>query len=88
MWNNCHVRMLRGPSSSWALRCSRAVPSFTVPRCPPQRLEAYCGSLIEEFEEEVYAGIMKGGFDTQGEPGGRSRGRGRGRGRGHAWAGH
>lgn len=31
-----------------------------------KRLEAYCGSLIEEFEEEVYAGIMKGGFDTQG----------------------
>ncbi|KAG2485716.1 hypothetical protein HYH03_015600 [Edaphochlamys debaryana] len=31
-----------------------------------KRLEAYCGTLVEEFEEELYEGIMKGGFDTQG----------------------
>ncbi|GIM13745.1 hypothetical protein Vretimale_16808, partial [Volvox reticuliferus] len=31
-----------------------------------KRLEAYCGTLIEEFEEEIYEGIMKGGFDSHG----------------------
>lgn len=35
-----------------------------------KQLEAYCGSLLEEYEDEVYAGLMKGGFDTLGERGG------------------
>ncbi|PNH09717.1 hypothetical protein TSOC_003632 [Tetrabaena socialis] len=30
-----------------------------------KRLEAFCGTLIEEYEEEIYEGIMKGGFDSQ-----------------------
>ncbi|GFR45919.1 hypothetical protein Agub_g7377, partial [Astrephomene gubernaculifera] len=31
-----------------------------------KRLESYCGSLLEEYEEEVYEGVMKGGFDSLG----------------------
>ncbi|KAG2451700.1 hypothetical protein HYH02_003480 [Chlamydomonas schloesseri] len=31
-----------------------------------KRLEAYCGTLVEEYEEDIYEGIMKGGFDSEG----------------------
>ncbi|EFJ48034.1 hypothetical protein VOLCADRAFT_91191 [Volvox carteri f. nagariensis] len=48
----------------------KIVPHGTrQPGClsPPfVRLEAYCGTLLEEYEEEIYAGVMKGGFDSQG----------------------
>ncbi|KAG2441852.1 hypothetical protein HXX76_003460 [Chlamydomonas incerta] len=50
-----------------------AASTANVTRTPGQeedskskRLEAYCGTLVEEYEEEVYDGIMKGGFDSEG----------------------
>jgi hypothetical protein len=30
-------------------------------------LVSYCGTLLEEFEDEVTTGITKGAFDEQGE---------------------
>ena len=31
-----------------------------------KRLQLYCDSLVEEHEDDIYAAIQKGGFDTLG----------------------
>ncbi|KXZ52459.1 hypothetical protein GPECTOR_9g503 [Gonium pectorale] len=57
---------VKGEGSNATMLSAVTRPPRPEEEAKSKRLEAYCGVMLEELEEELYAGIMKGGFDTQG----------------------